>query len=94
MALRLPQHLLEVPFPLYIIIFSCLAYLCGGYIANVLPALFAAREESKVQGTGLTLDLAEKGSLSKEASLSEDEVFQLEKRAFFSKVSGRYVVWE
>lgn len=86
MTTTLPQHLLDLPFPVYIVVFSCLTYLFGKPLATLVQALFPVGEGQKITVTGLTLDLAEKGSLTKKESLSVDEVFQLEKRAFFSKV--------
>ena len=86
MALTSSQGSASLPFPIYVFIFSCLAYLCRGLVVNFFQSIFSVDDGEKPPATGSTLDLAEKGSLKSEESLSEEEVFQLEKRAFFSKV--------
>ena len=86
MAMAWSQQLLSMPLPVYVFFCSCLVYLCGGPIVNLFQTLFPIDEDQKPPATGSTLDLAEKGSLKMEESLSDEEIFELEKRAFFSKV--------
>lgn len=89
MALMLSQTLVDIPLPAYAFIFSCLAYLLSGLIVKYLQNAFSLTVDQKAAApTGSTLDLAEKGSLKRHESLSDEEVFQLEKRAFFSRVGS------
>ncbi|KAI1616310.1 iron-sulfur cluster-binding protein [Exophiala viscosa] len=71
-------------FPAYLFIVSCLIYLFGRSLINCLGALISA-DGHKVAHPASGLDQAEKGSLKRPEDMSDDEIFQLEKRAFFSK---------
>ena len=53
---------------------------------NLLGALISV-DGHKLAHPASGLDQAEKGSLKRPEDMSDDEIFQLEKRAFFSKVS-------
>ncbi|KIW13214.1 hypothetical protein PV08_08401 [Exophiala spinifera] len=84
------QHLLHLhwPVPAYLFIVSCLAYLFGPRLVKLINATtLGAGVESVPYSyrTSSGLDQAEKGSLKRPEGMSDDEVFQLEKRAFFSK---------
>jgi ABC-type dipeptide/oligopeptide/nickel transport system permease component len=66
--------------PAFVFVLSCVVYLFGRLLLNFLhggQSFFAP---------GSSIDQAEKGSIKSHEDLSEEEVFQLEKRAFFSKV--------
>jgi hypothetical protein len=52
--------------------------------------LYLIHKEKQSLAPASSLDQAEKGSLEKQEEMSEDEIFQLEKRAFFSRV-GRLI---
>lgn len=85
------QALVDIPLPAYLFVFSCLAYLFGNLAVNHLHAAFSSHLNQKAAALrNSTLDLAERGSLQRDESLSDEEVFQLEKRAFFSRV-GFYI---
>lgn len=89
MAAMITQALVDVPLPAYLFVVSCFAYLFGSLIINHLNATFSSDLDQKsVAPTEPTLDLAERGSLQRAESLSDEEVFQLEKRAFFSRVGS------
>lgn len=89
MAALVTQALVDVPLPAYLFVVSCFAYLFGSLIITHLNATFSSGLEQKcVASTEPTLDLAERGSLQRDESLSDEEVFQLEKRAFFSRVGS------
>jgi hypothetical protein len=92
MALSIPFSHISLqgfPFPVFVFVFSCLVYLFGRRLLNFVGA-FVPTDGEKVAHRGSGLNQAEKGSLKRPVDMSEDEVFQLEKRAFFSKVgSGR-----
>jgi hypothetical protein len=91
MALMLSQALVDIPLPAYAFVFSCLAYLFSSLIVRYLQIAFSLAVGQKAAApTGSTLDLAEKGSLKRDESLSDEEVFQLEKRAFFSRVGSGF----
>lgn len=85
MAFVIPSSLAQVPLPAYLFVLSCLVYLLGGQIVRFVQAL-ASNHSVKSTVVGSTLDLAEKGSLKGDDVLSDEEIFLLEKRAFFSKV--------
>ncbi|KIV78832.1 hypothetical protein PV11_06442 [Exophiala sideris] len=74
----------SMSFPAYIFIFSCLIYLFGRPLVNFLSALISV-DGQKLAHPASGLDQAEKGSLKGPEDMSDDEIFQLEKRAFFSK---------
>ncbi|KAL6251416.1 hypothetical protein RBB50_001625 [Rhinocladiella similis] len=76
------QHL---PFPAHVFIFSCIAYLFGRRLVNLVNAVLGIEVENIPCRSSSGLDQAEKGSLKRPEGMSDDEVFQLEKRAFFSK---------
>ena len=84
---------LSFPFPFYVFVFSCFVYLLGPAVWAFINAFFSV---NRVKGSGvsLNLDQAEKGSLKKQKDMSDDEVFQLEKRAFFSKVGPAVLMSE
>ncbi|KAK5327605.1 hypothetical protein LTR93_002990 [Exophiala xenobiotica] len=87
MALSIPfSHIpwQGFPFPVFVFVFSCLVYLFGRRLLNFVGA-FVPTDGEKVAHRGSGLNQAEKGSLKRPVDMSEDEVFQLEKRAFFSK---------
>lgn len=87
MALMLSQALADIPLPAYIFAFSCLVYLLSSLIVKYLQAAFSLGVDRNVAApAGSPFDLAERGSLKRDESLSDEEVFQLEKRAFFSRV--------
>jgi hypothetical protein len=65
--------------PLYCFVISCLAYVLARPILHFVH---------KASAGGSNLDQAEKGSLQNEEGLSSEELFQLEKRAFFGKVGS------
>ncbi|OAP54419.1 hypothetical protein AYL99_11520 [Fonsecaea erecta] len=83
MAVRLahqsPLDFLLSPFPVYVSVVACGVYLVGRLLINLV------HDDRKVFAPGSSLDQAEKGSLKKQEDMSDDEIFQLEKRAFFSK---------
>ncbi|KEF57205.1 uncharacterized protein A1O9_07395 [Exophiala aquamarina CBS 119918] len=86
MVLILSQALADIPLPAYIFAFSCVVYLFSSLIVKYLQAAFFLGVDRKdAAPTGSTLDLVEKGSLKRDESLSDEEVFQLERRAFFSR---------
>lgn len=64
--------------PLYVAVISCVVYLSGRGLWNFI-------HQGKQSHTP-SLDRAEKGSLEQQDTMSACEIFQLEKRAFFSKV--------
>jgi hypothetical protein len=70
----------------YTIVFFGLAYFIGRFWRT------SVQHGKHSFVTGSTLDQAEKGSLKQQEDLSDDDVFQLEKRAFFSKVGRMLVV--
>ena len=89
MALSIPFSHISwqgFPFPVYVFVFACLAYLLGRRLLNFVGTFISVGDGEKVPHRGSGLDQAEKGSLKRPVDMSEDEVFQLEKRAFFSKV--------
>ena len=64
-------------------------------IALALPPasrLYGALISSSTKATAWRIDQAEKGTLPQKATMSDMDIFELEKRAFFSKVrrSDRY----
>jgi len=74
-----------LPNPAHVLIFSLLVY----GIARLVLAfrhIFLAPNTQKASPVTSSLDQAEKGSFKKQEDISEDDLFQLEKRAFFSKV--------
>lgn len=75
-----------IPLPAYVFIFSCLVYIFGRHLTSFLGALISV-DGQKTAHPASGLDQAEKGSLKRPEDMSDDELFQLEKRAFFSKVS-------
>jgi len=93
MALMLSQALDDMPLPAYIFAFSCLTYLLSGPFVICLQAVFSLGVDRKAAvPEASTFDLAEKGSLKGDESLSDEEVFQLERRAFFSRVGIEFHV--
>lgn len=76
------------PFPLYVFIFSCLVYLCGRPLQNLISA-FVSVDAHKSVRLASGLDQAEKG-LKRQDNMSDEDIFQLEKRAFFSKVGASF----
>ena len=59
-------------------------------IALVVPAtrrlLRVLESKSTLEAAAWRLDLAEKGTLAQKATMPDEGIFELEKRAFFSKV--------
>ncbi|KAJ9639232.1 hypothetical protein H2204_003843 [Knufia peltigerae] len=73
-------------FPAYVFIFSCLAYLFGRRLVNLINVALGTQQENTHHSRSSSgLDQAEKGSVISQEAMSDDDVFQLEKRAFFSK---------
>ncbi|KAH0843133.1 hypothetical protein AYO21_03424 [Fonsecaea monophora] len=66
------------PLPVYLSAGACIVYLVGRLLFNLV------HDDRKSFAPGSSLDQAEKGSLKQE-NMSDDDIFQLEKRAFFSK---------
>ena len=66
--------------PIYGLVFSGLSYL----LARVWLSYYHQGKSAFAPGS--SLDQAEKGSLKQHQDMSDEELFQLEKRAFFSKV--------
>ncbi|KAK5051410.1 hypothetical protein LTR84_003062 [Exophiala bonariae] len=86
MAILILKALVDIPLPAYLFISSCFIYLFGNIVVNHLHAVFSSRADQKATGPiSSKLDLAERGNLQRDESLSYEEVFQLEKRAFFSR---------
>ncbi|KIX04917.1 uncharacterized protein Z518_05788 [Rhinocladiella mackenziei CBS 650.93] len=86
---------LSTPFPIYVLVFSCLAYLVARPLLNFIHEYFPADAAQKISPSASGLDGAEKGNLKREG-MTDDDVFQLEKRAFFSKVGpfiGTFRTW-
>lgn len=77
----------HVSLPAYVFVISCLVYLFGRALLRFTHA-FGPLEARKVPPLASGLDQAEKGSLKKYEGTSDEEIFQLEKRAFFSKVGS------
>jgi hypothetical protein len=76
-----PLRSVSYPLPLYAFLISCLVYL----FARILLSFIHPNKQ--IFGPISSLDRAEKGSLRKQDDMSDEEIFQLEKRAFFSKVT-------
>ncbi|KIW31524.1 uncharacterized protein PV07_03168 [Cladophialophora immunda] len=74
-----PLGSLFSPFPIYLSIVGFIVYLVGRLLVNLVY------DDRKPFAPGSSLDQAEKGSLKKQEGMTDDEIFQLEKRAFFSK---------
>jgi len=71
---------------LVVIVSSCIIYLVlRRLLIPILQSLFSP-DSKKSYALAATLDRAEKGTLAKKETLSDEDLFQLEKRAFFSKV--------
>lgn len=70
------------PLPVYALMVSCLGYGLG----RVLLKIIHENKHSLELGSGL--DQAEKGGLKRQEGMTDSDIFQLEKRAFFSKVGG------
>ena len=75
------------PNPAYVFLFSLLVYVFGRFVWSFLHT-FISPNAQKASAVTSNLDQAEKGSLKKQEDISDDDLFQLEKRAFFSKVSS------
>jgi hypothetical protein len=81
MALSQLRHdTLSYLLPIYAVGIACFAYIARRVLLGFIY------EDRKAFAPGASLDQAEKGSLKQQENLSDDEIFQLEKRAFFSKV--------
>ncbi len=83
----LPSHMAgaNLSIPAGAIVISCFVYLFGRALFNLIRVLVPL-DVRKATPLASGLDQAEKGSLRKQEDMSDDDVFQLEKRAFFSKV--------
>lgn len=73
-----PSH----PLPVYALMISCVGYGVGRVLLKVI------HENKHSLGLGSGLDQAEKGGLKRQEGMTDVDIFQLEKRAFFSKVGG------
>jgi hypothetical protein len=69
--------------PYYLFVISVVGYFFGR-LALVWIAAGATKSKEKIQA----LSNGKKGSLLKQDELAAEERFELEKRAFFSRVSG------
>lgn len=65
---------------LYAFSISCTVYLISRILWRFIHS------DLQTLAPGSSLDEAEKGRLKKQEDMSDEEIFQLEKRAFFSKV--------
>ena len=75
----------SLPSPLLVFFMSCLAYLAGRALVKFVLQFLS---DNKTGPISSQYDDAEKGALtSPQQELSDQETFDLEKRAFFSKVS-------
>ncbi|EXJ86090.1 hypothetical protein A1O1_06459 [Capronia coronata CBS 617.96] len=74
----------DLAFLAYVSVLSFLAYCLGRPLVKFAHALlYPDDQKASYQNSGL--DQAEKGGLQKQDEMTDEDIFQLEKRAFFSK---------